>query len=94
MTIPDHGPGVRLPPPVLVGGVLAVAWFAHLFFPVLLGPPLPNYGTLVLFLGIGLIGCSLLALVQAGNDPRPDRPDAAIVTTGPFRFSRNPIYLG
>ena len=94
MTTPDHGPGVRLPPPVLVGGVLAVAWFAHLFLPVLLGPPLPNYGTLVLFLGIGLIGWSLLTLVQAGNDPRPDRPDAALVTAGPFRFSRNPIYLG
>jgi len=73
MTEADHGPGVRLPPPVLVGGVLAVAWFAHLFFP---------------------IGWALLALVQAGNDPRPDRPDAAMVTTGPFRFSRNPIYLG
>ncbi|MFM7303842.1 MAG: methyltransferase family protein, partial [Alphaproteobacteria bacterium] len=41
-----------------------------------------------------LIGWALLALVQAGNDPRPDRPDAAIVTNGPFRFSRNPIYLG
>ena len=65
MNAPDLGPGVRLPPPVLVGGVLAVAWLAHLFFPVLLGPPLPNYGTLVLFLGIGLIGWSLLALVQA-----------------------------
>jgi len=94
MTEADHGPGVRLPPPVLVGGVLALAWFAHLFFPVLLGPPLPDYGVLVIFLGVALIGWALLALVKAGNDPRPDKPDAAIVTTGPFRFSRNPIYLG
>jgi hypothetical protein len=39
MTIPDHGPGVRLPPPVLVGGVLAVAWFAHLFFRSCLARP-------------------------------------------------------
>ncbi|MEN9498807.1 MAG: hypothetical protein RIS83_626 [Pseudomonadota bacterium] len=94
MTQPDHGPGVRLPPPVLVGGLLAPAWLAHLFVPVALGPPLPEFGMLVLFLGIALIGWALLALVQAGNDPRPDRPDAALVTTGPFRFSRNPIYLG
>lgn len=94
MTEPDHGPGVRLPPPVLVGGVLAVAWLLHLSFPIALGPPLPEFGMLGLFLGVALIGWALLALVQAGNDPRPDRPDAAIVTTGPFRFSRNPIYLG
>ncbi|MCA3278007.1 MAG: isoprenylcysteine carboxylmethyltransferase family protein [Roseomonas sp.] len=94
MTEVDHGPGVRLPPPVLVGGVLALGWGAHLFFPVTLGPPMPNFGMLVVLLGIGLIGWALLALVKAGNDPRPDKPDAAIVTTGPFRFSRNPIYLG
>ncbi len=94
MNAPDHGPGVRLPPPVLVGGVLALGWGAHLFLPLVLGPPLPNFGMLVVFLGIALIGWALLALVQAGNDPRPDRPDAALVVAGPFRFSRNPIYLG
>ena len=94
MTAPDHGPGVRLPPPVMVGGVLAMAWFAHLFFPFMLGPPLPNYGMLVLFLGIGLIGWSLLTLVQAGNDTRPDRPAAASVTAGPLRCTPNPTNLG
>ena len=94
MTEADHGPGVRLPPPLLVGGALALAWLLHLFFPVSLGPPLPEYGMLVLFLGVALIGWALLVLVRAGNDPRPDKPDAAFVMAGPFRFSRNPIYLG
>ena len=94
MTTADHGPGVRLPPPVLVGLLLALAWGLHRLAPVPIGPPLPDFGALVLFAALALIGWAVLVLVRAGNDPRPDRPDAAMVLAGPYRFSRNPIYLG
>lgn len=30
---------------------------------------------------------------RAGTNVRPDRPATALVTGGPFRFSRNPLYL-
>ena len=90
----DHGPGVRVPPPVMVAAVLAVAWILRRVVPVPLGPPLPDAGLLVMFAALALIGWAVLVLVRAGNDPRPDKPDAAMVETGPFRFSRNPIYLG
>ncbi|MBP0464449.1 isoprenylcysteine carboxylmethyltransferase family protein [Roseomonas sp. PWR1] len=90
----EHGPGVRIPPPVLVGGILVAAWVLHRFVPVPLGPPLAEFGALVIFGAFALIGWALLLLVRAGNDPRPDRPDEAMVESGPFRFSRNPIYLG
>lgn len=94
MSTADHGPGVRLPPPVLVGLLLALAWGLHRLAPVPIGPPLPDFGALVLFAALALIGWAVLVLVRAGNDPRPDRPDAAMVQAGPYRFSRNPIYLG
>jgi len=90
----DHGPGVRLPPPVIVAGLLAVAWLLGRVLPVPIGPPLPEFGALVFFVAFALMGWALLVLVRAGNDPRPDRPDAAMVEAGPFRFSRNPVYLG
>lgn len=90
----DHGPGVRIPPPVLVAGALAAAWALHRMAPVPLGPPLPELGLLVVFAALVLIGLAVLVLVKAGNDPRPDRPDAALVEAGPYRFSRNPVYLG
>ena len=94
MSPADHGPGVRVPPPVMVGLLLVMAWGLHHLAPVPLGPPLPELGALLLFAAVALIGWAVLVLVRAGNDPRPDRPDAAMVEAGPFRFSRNPIYLG
>lgn len=94
MSTTDHGPGVRLPPPVIVAGLLAVAWLLGRVLPVPIGPPLLEFGALVFFVAFALMGWALLVLVRAGNDPRPDRPDAAMVEAGPFRFSRNPVYLG
>lgn len=90
----DHGPGVRLPPPVMVAGVLAVAWALGRVLPVPLGPPLPAAGNAVLFLALAWMGWAVLVMVRAGTDPRPDRPDSALLETGPFRWSRNPIYFG
>jgi protein-S-isoprenylcysteine O-methyltransferase Ste14 len=31
---------------------------------------------------------------RAGTNVRPDQPTLAVVTDGPFRYSRNPLYLG
>jgi len=90
----DHGPGVRIPPPVVVAAVLGLAWLLDRIWTVQIGPPAPAVGGMVIFLAVALIGWAVLVLVRAGNDPRPDRPDNALVERGPFRFSRNPIYLG
>ena len=89
-----HGPGVRIPPPVMVGATILAAWLLMRLAPVPLGPPLLPLGNTVLFLALALIGWAILAMSRAGTDIRPDRPDAALIETGPFRFGRNPIYLG
>ncbi len=90
----DHGPGVRIPPPVMVVVALILAWGLHRLVPVQLGPPAVALGGMLIFLAMGWVGWALLVLVRAGNDPRPDKPDTAFVAAGPYRFGRNPIYFG
>ncbi len=90
----DHGPGVRFPPPVIVVAALILAWGLQRLLPIQLGPPAVALGGMVIFLAMGWVGWALLVLVRAGNDPRPDKPDAAFVVAGPYRFGRNPIYFG
>ena len=90
----DPGPGVRIPPPLIFAGVMGVAWLVGRAWPLHIGPPLVPLGGMVLFLAIALIGWALLVMARAGTNPRPDKPDAALVEAGPFRWSRNPIYLG
>ncbi|WP_270938540.1 methyltransferase family protein [Falsiroseomonas oryzae] len=90
----DHGPGVRVPPPVIAAAVMGAAWVLDRVWTVQIGPPAVSLGGMVVFLAIALCGWAVLVLVKAGNDPRPDKPDSALVEAGPFRWSRNPIYLG
>jgi len=91
---PDLGPGVRVPPPALVAGAILVAWLLRHLLPLPVMAPLPLPGNIAFALALGLILWAALAMLRAGTDLRPDKPDAALVVTGPFRFSRNPIYLG
>lgn len=65
----------------------------------LLWPPvlisLPTLISLLLIsAGLGLAIWSVRAFDAAGTPVEPTRPTLHIVTRGPYRFSRNPIYLG
>ena len=75
----------------LAAGLLAKPLFPTAFLPHrvarLLGLPLLGAG-LLLFLS------SLRTMRRAGTDVRPDKPTSSLVVEGPYRFTRNPIYLG
>lgn len=47
-------------------------------------------------LGLGVIFAGIVAFRKAVTTLNPMRPGAAsvLVTSGPYRFSRNPVYLG
>jgi protein-S-isoprenylcysteine O-methyltransferase Ste14 len=88
-------PGVAVLPPLLYGSALVVVLVLRWFGPVpILGP------AVALWLGLSLIVFAVAIAIWgrttmhgAGTNVNPLKPTTAIVTTGPFRFSRNPLYL-
>lgn len=84
-----------LPPPLLYVIAYAAAWSLHRLAPL---PFLPGDLHLIPALWLTLGGVliffsALRALRKAGTSPRPYAVPTALVTEGPYRRSRNPIYL-
>jgi protein-S-isoprenylcysteine O-methyltransferase Ste14 len=76
---------------VIVG--LALNWLVPLpFLPADL--PLGWLGAMVFALALALGIYSVVTIIRAGSNIPTDRPTTAIAESGPYRFTRNPIYLG
>ena len=88
-------PGVLVFPPLLFGSVLAIGLLLHWFQPVPLLRPLIArlLGLGLLILSGGLARSAERAMKRAGTNVRPDQPTLAIVMDGPFRLTRNPLYM-
>jgi protein-S-isoprenylcysteine O-methyltransferase Ste14 len=88
--------GVIAPPPLIYLAGLAIGLVLDAVLPDADLPGIVRYGLggLALLVGLGLMGSFVRAFAHASTDVRPDRPTTAIVTGGPYRFTRNPGYLG
>jgi protein-S-isoprenylcysteine O-methyltransferase Ste14 len=85
-------------PPLLILAVLAIGWLAGRLYP-LPWPGLDDWPAHLVGYGLGLAGIALVAwsiaaLRRAGTTVRPNRGADRLVTDGPFRWRRNPIYMG
>jgi protein-S-isoprenylcysteine O-methyltransferase Ste14 len=88
-------PGVVAPPPLLYGGAFVLVLVFRWFWPMpIFGHAVALWlGLALLVLGVGIAAWGIRTMQAAGTNVNPALPTTAIVASGPFRFSRNPLYL-
>jgi protein-S-isoprenylcysteine O-methyltransferase Ste14 len=74
---------------IALGLVVHYAWPARLVSPSVSTP----VGAVLTLLALGLFVTAVRTFRASGTPIPGNRPTTAIVRTGPYRFSRNPIYL-
>ena len=76
---------------VLAG--LTLQWVVSLpFMPA--SVPAGWVGGMVFVLALALFAWAIATITRAGSNVPTNLPTTTIVETGPYRFTRNPIYLG
>src|SRR4029077_12181309 len=90
--------GVRILPPVIYAGPFALGYPVSRFVPLnLWREGVPTVARVaawaLLAVCLGLAGSAVFLFRRAGTTPNPTRPTTAIVVHGPYRFTRNPMYV-
>lgn len=84
----------RIPPPLYYGLAFAAGMVLRRAVPFAIGVDLVIPGAIVLAAGIALAGAGVAGVVRHRTTIVPHREVSALVTTGAYRWSRNPMYAG
>ncbi|MDK4704737.1 isoprenylcysteine carboxylmethyltransferase family protein [Rhizobium sp. CNPSo 4062] len=98
MAVESDSAGVRFPPPFIYLGALLLGLAAERFVTlrsvgidwrllIATGAPLFVAGAAVMLAAAGVFR-------RLGTNVRPSQPTTLIATNGPYRWTRNPMYLG
>ncbi len=91
----DDTAGVIAPPPLIYLAALLVGLAIDYVWPAAFLPATVQYiagGTLIVA-GLAVALTATRLFTKAGTNFRPDRPSTALVLAGPYRYSRNPMYV-
>src|SRR5713226_2236121 len=96
-TTSERGAAVRVPPPLVFAAFALLGVLMHYTVGTI---PLATtlwtraIGVVVMLAGIGIIASALAWFTRTGQDPKPWKPTPELIFRGPYRFTRNPIYVG
>ena len=89
------GTGIRIIPPIIFMGAVAGAFSIEWLWPVRFIPDAVQYalGIAVILVSFGALPVTLAAFKRAKTTFDVRRKATALITVGPFRFSRNRTYV-
>lgn len=92
----SDSPRIFCSPPLLFGAVLIVSlWLDGSFDRALNSPTWARVaGSVIATIGLMLIVSSLSHFHSQGTRPEPWKSASSLITTGIYRHTRNPMYLG
>lgn len=87
---------ILAPAPILAFGALAVGGALHLLRPVSPFPTPWNLlaGGILVLVGFGILLSGLRTMRRIGKSPPHEDEPSEVLTDGPFKYTRNPLYLG
>lgn len=92
----SKGAAVKLPPPLITAAVILLGYGLHWIVPLPISqsPVLFTLGCTVILLALSIIAIAAISFFRAKTHIEPWKPTSAIISTGIFGISRNPIYIG
>lgn len=94
-----HGPGIHVPPPLIFAAAVLAGWFLDRAIP----GPRPDWlvsgrgaiaGAALVAAGGALAFSGVLNFWRAKTTILPFKTATKFVASGPYRFTRNPMYVG
>ena len=94
-----RGPAVPFPPPLLFVAGFVAGWLLERRWPLGAGPGTDRAawevkGATNAAAGLAVMAWGLLTFARHRTAIIPNRPASRLVTGGPYRFTRNPMYVG
>ena len=89
-------PNVKIIPPLVYLAGIVIGFLATIWMPTKVVPNSVAWtvGGMLIFCGAVLTGSAVLKFKNVGTTVRPDRAARTLVIAGPYKISRNPMYLG
>jgi protein-S-isoprenylcysteine O-methyltransferase Ste14 len=92
---PASSSGIKFPPPFIYVAIFLSGILLEKILPGISIPRTPSLLIAVILLvpGFALLLWSLFLFIRARTSPLPMKPTTSLVISGPYRWTRNPMYV-